>query len=297
MFLSENETRLFFRLASLLPPAVNSGLLFAYAILVSSFSNIGAIDFSSSTIKNSTGCPSFISNAYIPLYTCNLANEAAILAAASLLLTFVNIICIILMALLILRIKEVVPLHQPNKEIAEFFHHDVKVARDYNRTIQHESEGESSIQRKQLTQTILAQWRRYTLPENRPTEPIAESKPKLIRLRSFAKEFDLDPMEKRHADLLERQYEEKVRFLVNDLIDLSKEMPNVSLDLSRLQPATVSGTTSNDEHRLFVRELIEALPTKWFQIYKDEEQKRKLDGTRFRLTKLSSIGGEISEIF
>ena len=113
-------------LASLLPPAVNCGLLFAYALLGSSFANVAAVHSSSIndtkqeyyTILN---CAKYINNDYQPLYTCNLATEAAILGSCSLLLTIVNIICIIIMALFILRIKEVVPLHQPNKDIAKFF--------------------------------------------------------------------------------------------------------------------------------------------------------------------------------
>ena len=311
-----------FHLASLLPPAVNSGLLFAYSILARSFSDIGAIDFSSST-DNKTFCPKLIGNDYLPIYTCHLAEEAAILAAASLLLTFVNIICIIIMALLILRIKEVVPLHQPNQEINDFFHHDVKVARDYNKTIQQESDVETShfggmsIRRKRLTQSIISHWKRNALPNVvSQNETIVQldfdSKRKLIRLHSFAKEYELDPFEKRQYDLIDRQCEEKVRLLVNDLIDVSEEMPNVSLDLSRLQPAIICAT-NDDESRIFYRELIEALPPKWFQLYKEEEEKRRIttkrkvqrqssapehqiEGTRFHLRKLSSTGEIIETI-
>ena len=49
-----------------------------------------------------------------------------------------------------------VPLHQPNKDITKFFHYDVKVARDYNKTI-HEGDLEtnnltlSTINTEQLT--------------------------------------------------------------------------------------------------------------------------------------------------
>jgi hypothetical protein len=98
---------------------VNCGLLFAYALLGISFPNVAAVHPSSSNYTNQQShsilnCTKYINNDYQSLYTCNLVSEAAILAACSLLLTIVNIICIIIMALFILRIKEVVPLHQSN---------------------------------------------------------------------------------------------------------------------------------------------------------------------------------------
>lgn len=300
-----------FFLASLLPPAVNSGLLFAYSILASSFAHIGAVNASSTnktlSLNQSTEhCPSFIDNTYLPLYRCNLADEAAILGACSLLLTIVNIICIIIMALLILRIKEVVPLHQTNKEISDFFHHDVKVARDYNKTI-HESDLEPShfsmsFRRKHLTQSIISQWKKYTLSDARSDattsnnaqgktiggnlEEVTENPPetmvnidfderrKVIRLRSFAKEYELDLLEKRDYELLDRASEEKVRLLVNDLIDVSEEMPSVCVDLTRLQPGTTQ-TSNDEEYRHVYQELIEALPPKWYQLYKEAQERRE----------------------
>ena len=283
--------------ASLLPPAVNSGLLFAYSILASSFAHIGAIN----PLSTNVTCPTYLSNSYLPLYTCNLAEEAAILGACSLLLTIVNIICIIIMALLILRIKEVVPLHQPNKEISHFFHHDVKVARDYNKTIQ-ESDletshlGMSMIRRKQLTQSIISHWKKYTLSDTRSEQnnsnPVnleesidhhqenvdLDSRRKLIRLRSFAKEYELDLLEKRDYELLDWQSQEKVRSLVSDLIDVSEEMPSVFVDLSRLQPGTTQAS-NDEEYRLFYQELVEALPPKWFHLYSEEQQRRQKRST------------------
>ena len=103
-------------------------------------------------------------NDYEPIYRCDLAMEAAILGSCSLLLTIVNIICIIIMALFILRIKEVVPLHQPNQDIVNFFHHDVKVARDYNKTI-HATDTEINnltrltMNRTHLAQSIVSRWK------------------------------------------------------------------------------------------------------------------------------------------
>ncbi|CAF5170932.1 unnamed protein product, partial [Rotaria magnacalcarata] len=70
------------------------------------------------------------------------------------------------MALFILRIKEVVPLHQPNKDISNFFHHDVRVARDYNKTI-HEGNLETNnlvtltIQQSQVAQSMVHRWKAF----------------------------------------------------------------------------------------------------------------------------------------
>lgn len=65
-------------------------------------------------------------------YSDDQATELAIYGAISMLLTIVNIICIWVMGILLLKIKEVAPV--VSKSQRQFWKHDIKVARDYNKT-------------------------------------------------------------------------------------------------------------------------------------------------------------------
>jgi hypothetical protein len=255
-------------------------------------------------IYPSLNCPKYVNNDYHPLYTCNLASETAILACCSLLLTMINIICIIIMALIILRIKEVVPLYQSNKDIANFFHHDVRVARDYNKTL-HEGDFHpidfptSTRHENNLTQTIINRWKTFkSSPSNRhhdqPQQSSSsmilnfesanhktnlapndmESRRKLFRLQTFAKEYDLDLLNKDDYDLINCDSREKVHFLVSDLIDMCQEIPSVFVDLYRLQPLGTQSSSTGKEHLSFYQEIIELLPPKWYQLFLYERQRR-----------------------
>ncbi|CAM4759147.1 unnamed protein product [Rotaria magnacalcarata] len=316
--------------ASLLPPAVNCGLLFAYALLGISFSNVAAVQSSSSNstrmeYQSNLDCKNYINNDYQPLYTCNLTLEAASLAGCSLLLTIVNIICIIIMALFILRIKEVVPLHQPNKDISNFFHHDVRVARDYNKTI-HEGNLETNnlvtltIQQSQVAQSMVHRWKafksmssydnqqhqtnqqlssidddleladtRNTSSNNNIVNIDVESQRKLFRLKTFAREYDLDIFDKNDYELLSGESREKVRLLVNDIIDIYQDIPTVFVDLFRLQPCNIQ-TSSDREHLLFYEEIIELLPPKWYQLFVHEQEQRHIVSRKSSSNRPYSLG-------
>ncbi|XP_065355475.1 uncharacterized protein LOC135949942 [Calliphora vicina] len=102
--------------ASLLPPAVNSGLLWALALIYKFFEN----DESrySNVVKNT-------------MYSNNQATELAILGTISMCLTISNIICIYIMGILVLKVKEIAPAISGNNR--EFWKHDIKIARDLNR--------------------------------------------------------------------------------------------------------------------------------------------------------------------
>ncbi|CAF1225266.1 unnamed protein product [Adineta steineri] len=303
--------------ASLLPPAVNCGLLFAYSLLGTIFSRVVAIqshEFNTTNNYNDSSihCPKYINNDYQPLYTCNLVSEAAILGCCSLLLTIVNIICIIIMALIILRIKEVVPLHQPNKDIANFFHYDVRVARDYNKTIH---EGDINLQdpstltvhKNNITQTIIKRWKSFKSSpsfssthqeqqqqqqqSNRASPTLSvyvdldnhknnlipddiESQQKFFRLQTLAKEYGLDLFNKDDYDLINSESRDKVRLLITDLIDMCQTVPSVFVDLYRLQPSGTQSSITDKEHMSFYQEIIEYLPPKWHQIFLYERQRR-----------------------
>ncbi|KAM7353003.1 uncharacterized protein ACRADG_005308 [Cochliomyia hominivorax] len=102
--------------ASLLPPAVNSGLLWALAVIYKFFE------------KDESRYNSVVKNT---LYSNNQATELAILGSISMCLTISNIICIYIMGILVLKIKEIAPVISRNNR--EFWKHDIKIARDLNR--------------------------------------------------------------------------------------------------------------------------------------------------------------------
>ncbi|KAJ9597349.1 hypothetical protein L9F63_011789, partial [Diploptera punctata] len=110
--------------ASLLPPAVNAGLLWALALI--DFAWKDRVELESEDINSSV-------KLYTPIYSETPAIELAILGAVSLCLTLINIICIFVTGILILKIKEVAP--RSSKEQEMFWKHDIKIARDYNRTV------------------------------------------------------------------------------------------------------------------------------------------------------------------
>lgn len=247
--------------------------------------------------------------------------EAATLAGCSLLLTIVNIVCIVIMALFILRIKEVVPLHQPNRDIANFFHHDVKIARDYNKTI-HEDHSQTNnlatltVQQSQLAQSIVNRWKAFKSINSQDNEqhgikphslPVdndlelndhintnnilsidTELQRKLFRLKTFAKEYDLDIFDKTDYGLLSFDSQAKVRLLVNDLIDIYQDIPAVFVDLFRLQPCHVqpSHTRVNTS---FYEEIIELLPPKWYELFVREQQQRQIQSWRSSVNRTYSL--------
>ena len=51
------------------------------------------------------GCKAFLNNEYVPVHNCNMAKEAAILGVISLSLTLLNITCIIIMGIVVLKVS------------------------------------------------------------------------------------------------------------------------------------------------------------------------------------------------
>ncbi|KAH8245392.1 hypothetical protein KR032_009785 [Drosophila birchii] len=98
--------------ASLLPPAVNAGLLSALAIgtrfLASDHELLQSLQ------RHRT-------------YSDHLPIELMVCAGVSLALTLLNIVCVWLMGVVVLRIKEVAPAVQRNQH---FWHHDLRTARE-----------------------------------------------------------------------------------------------------------------------------------------------------------------------
>nr|CAD7203222.1 unnamed protein product [Timema douglasi] len=100
---------------SLLPTAVNAGLLWALACVELAW----ATGTGNSTVPH--------------VYSENRPVDLALLGAISLCLTIINIVFIFLAGILFLKIKEVAP--RTSKAQRHFWDHDVKIARDYNRTM------------------------------------------------------------------------------------------------------------------------------------------------------------------
>lgn len=104
--------------ASLLPPAVNAGLLWALSCVYILFE------------KDSTRYNSVIKTNY---YSNHQSIELAIFGCISMCVTLTNIICIYFMGVLFLKIKEVSPVASRGQRT--FWKHDIKIARDYNKTL------------------------------------------------------------------------------------------------------------------------------------------------------------------
>ena len=123
--------------ASLLPPAVNCGIFWA-ASIVMALSNEDTMFFDNSTqIEDFTN---FTIRGYTPRYdNDNMPLESFYLGLISLFLTLVNILCIILTGVLILRVKEVTSEKIPQK----FAHFWTKDIREHRKTIRkHREYGE-----------------------------------------------------------------------------------------------------------------------------------------------------------
>ncbi|CAN8001647.1 unnamed protein product [Ixodes hexagonus] len=128
--------------ASLLPPIINSGILWSLS-LVKVLKSI-----SQDPIEvNVTGTtmlvpPAFLAPSNYQLYyfdEYNMHKECAVLGVISFCLTVVNILCIILSGTAVLKasqilIKEIAPAASL-QGTRRFWKHDIKVARDYNKTL------------------------------------------------------------------------------------------------------------------------------------------------------------------
>ncbi|EDW11404.2 uncharacterized protein LOC6575958 [Drosophila mojavensis] len=98
--------------ASLLPPAVNSGLLWALACIYKLYEKDDTLYVD--VVKSRT-------------YSENQATELAILGTISMCLTLSNILCIYLMGILVLKVKQIAPVI--GRSNRQFWMHDIKVPR------------------------------------------------------------------------------------------------------------------------------------------------------------------------
>ncbi|CRL06705.1 CLUMA_CG019556, isoform A [Clunio marinus] len=120
--------------ASLLPPAVNTGLMWSFSLV-----HACSKDFSSRF-------KSFVMN---KKYSDDQAIELLALGGISLLVTLTNVLCVYLMGYFFLKVKEVAPVSDDHQR--QFWKHDIKIARDYNKTL-HAEEGRNM--QAQLSQYV-----------------------------------------------------------------------------------------------------------------------------------------------
>jgi Domain of unknown function (DUF389) len=126
--------------ASLLPPAVNAGLLWALACIYTLFE------------KDDTRFKSVIKS---EIYSSHQSLELLAFGSISMLLTITNVICIYCMGVLFLKIKEVAPVVSDNQK--QFWKHDIKIARDYNKTLH----GEDAAAYSERMAKEMAEFQKY----------------------------------------------------------------------------------------------------------------------------------------
>ncbi|XP_022253639.1 uncharacterized protein LOC106469415 [Limulus polyphemus] len=141
--------------ASLLPPAVNAGILWALAVL----KNLRSLSEKVITAEIAGNIyltkPSLVPpRDYQIMYSFRMDRECAILGLISLLLTLVNILCIIIAAVCVLKIKEVAPYSTMNKT-KRFWTEDVKIARNFYKVTPHPDSAN-------LAEDFLHEWSKLT---------------------------------------------------------------------------------------------------------------------------------------
>ncbi|XP_042897539.1 uncharacterized protein [Parasteatoda tepidariorum] len=137
--------------ASLLPPAINTGLLWGMAAV----RTIKAHDETSEYVRVE-GILRLMKPSLVPPedyetnYFIEMDKECAVLGLVSLTLALVNIICIFLAALVVLKIKEVAP-RTSIARTSRFWKEDIKIARDYNTSM-------PASEADELGKQFLAEW-------------------------------------------------------------------------------------------------------------------------------------------
>ncbi|XP_049858801.1 uncharacterized protein LOC126353764 isoform X2 [Schistocerca gregaria] len=115
--------------ASLLPPAVNCGIMWALACTVVNDKNYTVLVLQGEDPSQ----PNFTSG-YEPIYyPDSKAKELSVMGIISLCLTLINICCIFICAILVLKVKEVAAPYTSSPDLRRFWEHDIRMARDVNR--------------------------------------------------------------------------------------------------------------------------------------------------------------------
>ncbi|KAL5016539.1 hypothetical protein ScPMuIL_006128 [Solemya velum] len=216
--------------ASLLPPAVNAGMLWSYAVLsaISPPSEMldtqthDAVITSNSTPDISIGdCPRLLNNEYRHVYSCHMATDTAILGLVSLSLTLLNITFIFIMGVIFLKIKEFNPGKYgsgTSEELdTEFWGKDIKIARDSYKTMK----GADSVN---LGKTFLKEWQTLNQQDNDGKE---QEQVKVLQFRSVLHKLENTPYFQRilkrmnHTRPLSSELESEFMKAEQDLHDIN----------------------------------------------------------------------------
>lgn len=111
--------------ASLLPPVVNCGLFWALGCIWLIYRPIKMPHMKGESYTNYNTSYVYVYTDYLPVeFFCN-----GIISAC---LTFVNVMCIFITAIIVLKIKEVAAPYTSTPELRRFWEHDIRLVRDKN---------------------------------------------------------------------------------------------------------------------------------------------------------------------
>ncbi|KYN00956.1 PREDICTED: uncharacterized protein LOC108775368 [Cyphomyrmex costatus] len=111
--------------ASLLPPVVNCGLFWALGCIWLLYRPIKMLHIKGESYTNFNSSYTYIYSDYLPVeFFCN-----GIISAC---LTFINVMCIFITAIIVLKIKEVAAPYTSTPELRRFWEHDIRLVRDKN---------------------------------------------------------------------------------------------------------------------------------------------------------------------
>ncbi|CAF0817555.1 unnamed protein product [Adineta ricciae] len=240
--------------ASLLPPAVNSGLLLGYSLLTAAIpKSFGRRSNETYILKrkiypyNELICQTFLSNDYRSLYSCNMSTETFILAIASFLLTLVNIVCIVLCALIVLRIKEVAPSGarnaQEQSDKDRFFHNDMRRFRDYQKTI-HNSQEMNEESKSASSISFLSS-----------DSAKRERRKQLLALASL---HDLDMTNQNDLTLNNPEARGKVKQLYKTMVQFDQDANRLDIGMKNKPPLPTL--------------MMDVLPPKWTELFQHQQE-------------------------
>ncbi|KAF7996598.1 hypothetical protein HCN44_002244 [Aphidius gifuensis] len=124
--------------ASLLPPVVNCGLFWALACIWIVRKKIKMPHIKGESFND-------LNTSYVYVYSKSLPIEFVCNGAISACLTFVNVICIFISAIIVLKIKEVAAPYTSTPELRRFWQHDIRMVRDKNTSTRDNSSVNSSF--------------------------------------------------------------------------------------------------------------------------------------------------------
>nr|XP_033320981.1 uncharacterized protein LOC117217466 [Megalopta genalis] len=139
--------------ASLLPPVVNCGLFWALGCIWLIYRPVKIPHIKGESYTDYNTSYTYVYTDYLPVeFFCN-----GIISAC---LTFINVICIFITAIIVLKIKEVAAPYTSTPELRRFWEHDIRLVRDKNISRDNSSldssyyDGLSKTKQRALEQTL-----------------------------------------------------------------------------------------------------------------------------------------------